>query len=194
MQLLRCDSLFPQNGGTILPEEGKIGNEGVQVNHKKPLFPSANGFGHKDVVAGNLYGDIGGEWGGASFEVAEVAVKRRKGRAGANDAKVDSDAAGLAEKILRGIHQFAAQAGALTRRVDTEQAQVASVATTFDIDAASKPHGIFGEKEFSFSHEGANAFGVDTVSFDERQFDAERGVNQADEGFDIAELRRSKPQ
>jgi hypothetical protein len=36
MQLRRCDSLFPQNGGGILPEGGRIGNEGIQVNHNSP--------------------------------------------------------------------------------------------------------------------------------------------------------------
>jgi hypothetical protein len=28
--------LFPQNGGGILPEDGRIGNEGIQVNHNCP--------------------------------------------------------------------------------------------------------------------------------------------------------------
>src|SRR6266849_2369774 len=36
MQLRPCDSLFPQNGGGILPEGGRIGNEGIQVNHNSP--------------------------------------------------------------------------------------------------------------------------------------------------------------
>src|SRR5713226_2188877 len=36
MQLRPCDSLFPQNGGGILPEDGRIGNEGIQVNHNSP--------------------------------------------------------------------------------------------------------------------------------------------------------------
>ena len=47
---------------------------------------SADGFGHEDVVAGNLDRHIRSERCSASFEVAEVAIKGRKGSAGADDA------------------------------------------------------------------------------------------------------------
>ncbi len=66
--------------------------------------PSANGFGHEDVVAGNLYGDVWGERGGARFAVAEMAVKGREWCSRADDAEVDRDAICLAEIILRSIH------------------------------------------------------------------------------------------
>src|SRR5260370_39886564 len=46
---------------------------------------------------------------GAGFEITEVAIKSRKGRARTDDAKVDGEAAGLRDKILRGIHQFPGQ-------------------------------------------------------------------------------------
>src|SRR2546422_11601224 len=98
---------------------------------------SANGFGHEDVVVGNLNGHVRSEWSGAGFEIAKVTIKGRKGRAGADDPEVNRNAAGLAEKIFRGIHQFAAQAGSLPPGIHTEQAQVAAVAAKFDVDASS---------------------------------------------------------
>src|SRR6266849_6916316 len=54
--------------------------------------PNSNRFRHEDVVAGNLDGQVCSERGGASFEIAEVAIKGRKGRARTDDAKVDRDA------------------------------------------------------------------------------------------------------
>ena len=65
---------------------------------------SGEDFGHEDVMAGNFSRNIGRKGSGAGFEVAEVAIKRRKRRARTDDAKVDHNAAGLAEKFLGGIH------------------------------------------------------------------------------------------
>src|SRR5258708_2015198 len=152
----------------------------MQVSHNN-RSPSAKGFGHEDVVAGNLYGDVRSERGGAGFVVAEVAVKSREWRARTDDTEVDSDAIRLAEEILRSIHYFAAQAGSLPRRIHAEQAQVATVAAKLDVNATSQAGRIFGEEEFPFCHVGANASGIDAVAFDEGLLDAERDVNQADE-------------
>src|SRR5260221_1153830 len=77
------------------------------------------------------------------------------------------------------------QAGALSRRVNAEQAQVASVATKFDINATGKACGIIGNEKFTFGHVGANAFGIDAVAIDKGKFDTESGVDQADEGFRV---------
>jgi len=65
---------------------------------------SGEDFGHENVMAGNLGGHVRSEKSGAGFEVAEVAIKSGKGRARADDTEVNRDAAGLAEKVLRGIH------------------------------------------------------------------------------------------
>src|SRR4029077_9132232 len=61
-------------------------------------------FGHEDVMARNFGRDFGSERGGAGLDVAEVAVERREGRAGTDDAEVDGDTAGFAEKVFRGGH------------------------------------------------------------------------------------------
>src|SRR6266487_759470 len=104
MQWRRCDSWFPPERGVILPE-GAADWKGRKCKLTITTARlSANGFGHEDVMAGNLNGHVRGERSGAGFEVAEVAVEGRKRRAGADDAEVDSDAARLAEEILRSIH------------------------------------------------------------------------------------------
>src|SRR5437879_5580583 len=69
-----------------------------------PETLSGERFGHEDVVARNLDGDVGSEWSGAGLEVAEVAIKSGERSASADNAEVDSDATGLAEKILGRIH------------------------------------------------------------------------------------------
>jgi len=62
--------IVPPERGGILPED-----EGDW----KPRNYSANGFRHEDVVAGDLNGDIGGERGGAGFEVAKMAIEGGEG-------------------------------------------------------------------------------------------------------------------
>src|SRR5437899_12459028 len=96
--------------------------------------PSDNGLGHEDVVAGKLHGHVRSKRGGAGFEIAKVTIKGRKGRACADDPEVNRNAAGLAEKILRGIHEFAAKAGYLPRGIHTEHAPVAPGDAKFDGD------------------------------------------------------------
>src|SRR2546425_1177448 len=113
-------------------------NDWVKVLQAWCCRDSANAFGHDDVVAGNPYGHVGCEWGGAGFNVAEVAIEGGKGRAGVHDAEVDGAATRFAKVVLGGIHQFAAQACALAGRVHAEQAQVATVTAKFDIDAAGQ--------------------------------------------------------
>jgi hypothetical protein len=137
-------------------------------------------------VAGNFYGDIRGEWGGAGFEVAEVPIEGGKGRAGADDAKVDRDAASLAEKVLRSMHQFAAQAGALAPGIDTQKAKVSTVATKLDVDASSQSSRIFGDEKFTLGHVRANAWGVDAITIDVGLFHAKGGIDQRSERINVA--------
>lgn len=141
---------------------------------------SADGLRHQDVMARHLDWDISGERRGAGFEVAEMAIEGGERRASANDAEVDGAATRFARVILRRIHQFAAKAGALARRVDAEQAQVASLAAEFDVDATGETCGIFGDEEFALGHVGAKALGVDTVTFDEGKLDTKSGIDQTD--------------
>jgi hypothetical protein len=106
-----------------------------------------------------------------------VAIKSGKGRARTDDAEVNCDAAGLAEKILRGVHELAAQAGTLAPRFDSEQTQASAVAAKLDIDASCKSLGIFRQQKSPFFHVGADALGMDAVALDEGLLDAESSVD-----------------
>ena len=145
-------------------------------------------------MAGDLGGHVRSERSGPGFEVAEVAIKRRKGRARTDDAKVDGDAAGLAEKILRGVHQFAAQASALVRWVHTEQAEVATVSAKLNVDAPREARGILRQQEFPFLHVGADTVRVGAIAFDEGLLDAEGGVDQTSQGFHVRKGRYAETQ
>jgi hypothetical protein len=169
-----------------LPEDGRIENEGILVSHGVPLPEvSADCLGHEDIVAGNLDGYFRGERGSASLTVAKVPIKGRKRGAGADDPEIDRNAAGLAEITLRSIHHFAAQACFLAGRVHAKQSQIAAVAAKFDVDAGYQAGGVFGDEEFAFCHIGANAFDVNTITFDEGLLDAESGIDQTNERFGI---------
>jgi hypothetical protein len=145
-------------------------------------------------MAGDLGGHIRSERSGAGFEVAEVTIKRRKRRARADDAKVDGDAAGLAEKILRGIHQFAAQASALARWVHTKEAEIATVSAKFEVDASCEARGLLSQQEFPFFHVGADAVGIGAITIDEGLLDAEGAVDQASQGFHVRKGRYAETQ
>jgi len=136
-------------------------------------------------MARNLYGNVRSEGGGPGFEITEMAIEGGEGLARADDAEVDRIAARFAKVVLGSFHQFAAQADALPQRVDAEQAQVAAVAAKLDIDASGEASRVFGEEKFARGHVGANTFGIDAVTFDVGQFDAESGVDQDDERFHV---------
>ena len=82
----------------------------------------------------------------------------------------------------------------MTLRVHAKQAQVAAVTVNFNVDATSQVSGISSDEEFAFLHVGANSFGVDAVAFDEGPFDAKSSIDQADQGVDVAKIRRAKSQ
>jgi hypothetical protein len=114
-----------------------------------------------------------------------MSIKSGEWCAGADDPEIDRGAAGLAKVILGGIHQFTPQARPLARRINAEETQVAAITAKFNVDAAGQTDGIFGDEEFASCHVGTDAFAVDAVAVNERQFHAESGVDQTDEGFDI---------
>ena len=87
-----------------MPEDGGIGNKGMQTRDEKPSHSLANHFGHEDIVAGNLNVDIGGERGSAGFEVAKMAIEGGEGCACTDNAKVDGAATRVAKAALGGIH------------------------------------------------------------------------------------------
>jgi len=145
-------------------------------------------------MARNLYGNVRSEGGGPGFEITEMAIEGGEGLARADDPKVDSVAARFAKVVLGSFHQLAAQADALPRRVDAEQAQVATIAAKFEIDTTGQNGGNFSNEEFPFGHVRANAFGLDSVTFDEGQFDSEGGVDQTGEVLRIRERGHAKNQ
>src|SRR5260370_27294369 len=185
MQLRQCDSLFPQNEGGILPEAGRIGKL------REGLIQS---LGHENVVAGDLNRYVRSERGSAGFVVAEMAVKGGKGRRCADDAEVDHKTAGLAEEILGGIHEQAAQAATLALRLDAEEAKVAAITAKFNVRAASQTGGVFSNKEFALGHVGANTCGVDAVTLDEGLLDAEGSGDQMAEGVNVVGVRGAETQ
>ena len=142
-------------------------------------------------MAGNLEGHIGSKGSGADLEVAKVAIKGRERRARADDAEVDGLATCFAKIILGSIHHFAAEPGSLTHRIHTKQAQVAAIAAEFDIDAGRECRGISSDEEFAFCHVGANALGVDAITFNEGLLDAEGGIDQTNERFGIGRESRT---
>src|SRR5260370_1893605 len=123
-----------------------------------------------------------------------MAIKGVERRAGADDAEVDRHASGPAEIILRGVHQFAAEACALARGIHAKQAEVTTIAAKLNVDATSQAGRIFGEEEFPFCHVGANAWRVDAIAFDILHLDAETAVNQMHEGFENAKICGAEPQ
>ena len=145
-------------------------------------------------MAGNFGGHVRSERSGAGFDVTEVAIKSGKGRARADNAEVDRNTAGFAEEILGGIHELAAQAGALARCLYTEQAEVATVTAPFDKNAPGQGGTVFGKQEFASFHVGADAVRARAVACDEGLLDAESGVDQADEGVDVAKICRAEAQ
>jgi hypothetical protein len=175
---------FAPGGAEIFPIKAEILDRSVGSRQR---------FGHEDVVAGDFQWDVRSERSRAGFEVAEVAIESGERDARADDAQIDGSAAGCAEVILRRVHEFAAQARALARRIDTEQSQVTTITPEFDVDAADEAAGIFREQEFSFLHVSANAFGIDALAFDEGLFDAECGVDQAGERFCVGVLSGTNP-
>ena len=124
----------------------------------------------------------------AHLNVAEVTIKSRQGRTRADDAQINSDTVRSAKKMLRCIHELAAQSGSLPPWFHSEQTQVAAISANFDIDAASKTHRILGDQEFPLFHVPANTVGIDAIAFDERQLDAERKIDQRGEGLDVRAL------
>src|SRR5437773_12244022 len=118
-------------------------------------------------MAGNFDGHIGSERGSTTFVIAEMTIKGRERGACADDAKVDRPATRFAKVAFGSIHHLAAETGSLPRRIDTEQAQVASVIVNLNVHASGQPSGILGDEKFAFGHVGANASGVNAIAFDE---------------------------
>src|SRR5260370_16870040 len=112
--------------GVFCLKARRNGNEGMQVKHGSAP-PSANGFGHEDVVARNLHEYVRSERSGAGFDVAEVAIKGGERSAGADDAEVDRHASGPAEIILPALHQFPSEAFALARGTPPNQPQLTPI-------------------------------------------------------------------
>ncbi len=150
-----------------------------------------NGFRHVNVVAGDLGLDFCRKGRGAGFNVAEMTVKGRKGRAWINYPEVDGDATVFAKVVFGGVHQFPAQAGPLEPGIYAEETQIAAIAAKFDVNATSEARGIFRDQEFSFFHVGADALGIRAVALNEGLLNEEGGVDQAGEGFDIGFLREA---
>jgi hypothetical protein len=129
--------------------------------------------------------DFGRKGGGAGFRVAQVAIKRKEWRAGADHAEVDGDAALFAKVAFGGVHQFAAQAGALACGIDAKEAEIAAIASEFDVNATREAGRIFDKQEVSLFHISRDSFGIGAIAFDERPLDAEGGVDQSGEAFNI---------
>src|SRR6266446_5554239 len=127
------------------------------------------------------------------FNVAEVTIKSRQRCTRADDSQINSDTVRGAKKILRSVHQFAAQSGSLAPWFHAEQTQAAAIAANFDIDAASEAHRIFRQQKFSLFHVLPNTPSIDAVALDEGQLDAERHVDQSHEGFDLRALCETNP-
>ncbi len=129
----------------------------------------------------------------AGFRIAKVTVKPRQGFARADNSQINSDTVRIAKKILGSVHQFAAQSGSLAPWFHAEQTQVAAISANFDIDTASKARDILGDQEFSLFHVLTNTIGIDAISLDEGQLDAERNIDQRGESFDIRALCETNP-
>lgn len=134
------------------------------------------------------------EWSGSGFGVAEMTIKSRKRDARADDAQIDGPAASLAEIILRRVHQFAAKATALARRIDTEQSQITASSADFDVDTSGKPGGVFRKQKLSFFHVGPDAIWIDAVAFDKGLLDKEGRVDEPRERFHIMTLGKANSQ
>jgi len=143
-------------------------------------LPSAKGFGHQDIVSRSLDRNFGSEWRGASLDVAVMFVEGRQRHALADDAEIDGTASRFAKIAFCSFHQLAAQARALARRLNAEQTEKAAVAAPLDVNATREIAGVFRDEKFPFSHIAANAFGVDAVAFDERQFHLKSRIDEPD--------------
>jgi hypothetical protein len=123
-----------------------------------------------------------------------MAIESRKWSARTDDAQVDRNATGFAKVIFRGVHKLAAQAGALPRRIHTEQPEVAAIGAEFDVNATDEASGILGEEEFPFCHVRAKALSVNSITFNESLLDAEGGIYQADEIVHVSGGRHAEMQ
>ena len=144
-------------------------------------------------MARHLYRRIGRKRRSSRFRVAEVTIKSRKRCTRADDSQINNGTVRSTKKILRSIHQCAAQPGALAPRFHAEQTQVAAIPANFDIDAASKARGIFRQEKFSSPHVLANSAGIDAITLDEGQLGAERYVDQRGERCNICAHRVPNP-
>ncbi len=66
----------------------------------------------------------------------------------------------------------------MPRRIDTEQAQVASVTVNLNVDATGQASGISSDEEFAFGHVGANASSINAIALDVGLLDAKGSIDQ----------------
>lgn len=124
--------------------------------------------------------------------VAEAFVIRTEGwDASAECAEPDRVATEVAGESFGLCEDPVTESGALLRRVDREEAEVAACVggVWFEVDAGEQIFGgVFGfvEQEFSFCHEVADAGVVDAVVVEDRAFDDEGGVDEARDGGDAS--------
>src|SRR5258706_4300579 len=95
-------------------------------------------------------------------------VKRLNVGARANRTQVHCDASSVRGKFFRGSHEFAAEAPALQRGLDTEKSEIHAVASLFEIDATYERVGFFEKKKLAGAQVLQRAFGVDAISTDKR--------------------------
>ena len=147
----------------------------------------AEGFGHFDEVAGlEEAGDhVGADGCGAVVDVAEFAVEGWEFGAEVHDGDVHVVGAHLSGELFGGGDEATAEAGLLKVGIDGEQAEIAAVATQFDIDDSGKGAVFVGEEEAAFFEIRTGIFGREAIAFDEEGFDFEGLV---DEGHQVGEV------
>ena len=145
-------------------------------------------------MAGNSCWDLGGEWSGAGFNVAEMPVEGRQWSARADDAQIDGLTTGLAKIILRRVHQSAAQAGALPSGINAKQSQIAAISAKFDVNTSGEFRGVFRKEKLSFFHVSADAVKAGAVAIYEGCLHPECGVDEPREHFHILALAEANSQ
>lgn len=147
---------------------------------------------HVDEVAGKPGFGVGGERLGSCFDVAEPLVERRKLAANIDDAYVHEAAPRRPSVVFDGSNHCFANPLFLSGRIDREQAEIGSVVAKFDVNAGGHVSGFFRDQKLTRFHQSGDFGGVGAVAVDEKRLrDAERIVDDADDGIDVRRVSRA---
>ncbi len=125
------------------------------------------------------------KWFGSGFDVAEAAVEWRELWAEAEDGDVDGEAALAAEAVFSGVHEAAAEAGALMSGVDGQHAKVAAVAAPLSVDGGEQAVvGVFKDEDGAPLHDVGEA-GLVGAGAVKEGFNGECGVDEGDEAVEV---------